>query len=357
MGETYQKNSSSSGADHRKLWISVANVSACFAVVILHCNSIFHQFPSGRLWYTSNFIETFFYWTIPVFFMITGTTLMDYRDRYSTRVYFQKRIERTVFPFLFWSLIALLVRVRISGWPLGSPADVITNILNTRYNQTYWFFPALFSVYLVLPLLSAVPKQLRERVFAYLFVCMFLLASLLPTLFQLAGMTWNSELLFSVSGGSGYALYLLLGYLLSRNELSRTQRMFIYTGSILGWAIQFFGTTALSFPAGQLVETFKGFTNFPAVLQSAGVFLALRRIPWEKILPQRNQSLIYTLSKYTFGVYLIQMYFIKAIPSFLHINIASILWRTVGAIGIMILCTGICALLSRIPVLRKTIGC
>ena len=58
-----------------KLYISVANVFACISVIILHANGIFWTRPSGRLWITSNFLETIFYWPVPIFFMLSGVTL------------------------------------------------------------------------------------------------------------------------------------------------------------------------------------------------------------------------------------------------------------------------------------------
>ncbi len=33
-------------------------------------------------------LEVSFYWAVPVFFMLTGVTLLDYRKRYSTKVFY-----------------------------------------------------------------------------------------------------------------------------------------------------------------------------------------------------------------------------------------------------------------------------
>lgn len=107
--------------EDRIRWISMAQVSASFAVVMLHCNGVFWQFPTGRLWYTSNFIECFFYWAVPAFFMISGATLLDYQDRYSTSTFLKKRLLRTAVPFVAWSCIGIIYSVHfegleISGW-------------------------------------------------------------------------------------------------------------------------------------------------------------------------------------------------------------------------------------------------
>ena len=53
-------------------------------------------------------IESVFYSAVPVFFMITGATLMDCRKRYSTAVFLKKRFTRTVIPYLGWVLFELV---------------------------------------------------------------------------------------------------------------------------------------------------------------------------------------------------------------------------------------------------------
>lgn len=66
----------------RSTWITCANVLACLAVIMLHCNGVFWSHPSGMLWITSNFIETAFFWAVPVFFMIIGAVQIDYHKKY-----------------------------------------------------------------------------------------------------------------------------------------------------------------------------------------------------------------------------------------------------------------------------------
>lgn len=335
-------------------WISAANVAACISVVILHSNGIFWSFPSGRLWYTSNFLETFFYWAVPVFFMISGTTLLEYRKKYTTKIYFQKRITRTVFPFIVWSVLAVLYRWLDSRWPMDGIRYLVSNVFNTKFMSIYWFFIPLFAAYLVIPLLAAVEDQLKEQVYLYAVIIIFLFVSLLPTIFSLLGIEYNVDI--QMPFGGGYVLYVLLGYLISRREMPRNVRAVVYVLAVFGWALQYFGTSTVSIPAGKIVSTFKGYTNFPAVLQAVGVFTAFRYIPWEKIMNGKTRTAVNNLSKYTFGVYLIHYFIIdKLIES--GVDNQSILFRTVGAFAIFVASALICWLLSMIPIVRKCVGC
>ena len=338
---------------NRKSWIAVANVCSCLGVIILHCNGVFWQFPTGRLWYTSNFIETLFYWSAPVFFMISGATLLDYRERYSTGIYFKKRLLRTLVPFIFWSIVSVIYRYYYCDWEFESLRDTLNGIINTKFMAVYWFFPSLFAVYMAIPLLSAVEKATRLTVFILISGLTFVFNTTLPVIFSLIGLEYNSSIQIPVTGG--YLIYVLLGYIISTIEMQFTGRLIVYFLGVVGFLTQFFGTNFLSLSSGEIVQTFKGYLNFPAVLQSVAVF-TLFKYSCRKLKSNKIERICLKLSKYTFGVYLTHYYFVDKLPLLMNINAGSIYWRTIGAIFIFIISTILCYVLSKIPMLRKCIG-
>lgn len=135
--------------------IDVMNIAACVAVVALHVNGGIWGFARNLNWAMMLITECVCYWAVPVFFMITGATLLDYRLRYSTKVFFQKRFTKTGIPFIFWSIVSIFWAVYISHY---LPPDVLSNlgsfldaIVNTKGMSIYWFFPPLFALYLAIP--------------------------------------------------------------------------------------------------------------------------------------------------------------------------------------------------------------
>ena len=67
--------------------LTFIQVICALAVVTLHTNGVFWSFSSTeRYWFTANIVESVFYFAIPLFFMITGITLLDYQKRYSTLI-------------------------------------------------------------------------------------------------------------------------------------------------------------------------------------------------------------------------------------------------------------------------------
>lgn len=163
----------------RSFYITCLNVVAMWAVVCLHTNGVFWQFSAQRYWFTANILESLFYVAVPIFFMITGATLVDYQDRYSTKEFFVRRAKKTVIPFLAWSLIGYALQL-YRGETSPSLKGLVNGVLGTSIVGIYWFFPVLFCVYLTLPLFAAVAREKRKSVFTYLAVAGFVVNSLVP---------------------------------------------------------------------------------------------------------------------------------------------------------------------------------
>ena len=78
----------------RVIYFDILNIIACLAVVFLHCNGGVHGFSNTRLWKEYLVIEVVCYFAVPIFIMISGATLMQYRKRYTSKQFFLKRIEK-----------------------------------------------------------------------------------------------------------------------------------------------------------------------------------------------------------------------------------------------------------------------
>lgn len=100
----------------KKEYITFLKVFSAFAVVMLHVNGVFFEFSFKRYWISSNFIECLFYFAVPVFYMITGATLINYRTRYTTREYFKKRWTGAVIPWIVWLFISMVYSVYVYAW-------------------------------------------------------------------------------------------------------------------------------------------------------------------------------------------------------------------------------------------------
>lgn len=262
---------------HNIEYISILSVISAFAVVSLHTNGCFWEFSKERYWVTANILESLWYFAVPVFFMISGATLMDYDKKYDLRVYFQKRIHKTVVPFIFWSLFGLLFKfLADKGYPISklSLEDVWNGIFNTSFVPIYWFFIPLFICYLCIPIFSAIPDRKRPVVFSYMAGITFLCNAVVPfviEVFQLK-VSWP----FRIEAMGGYLIFLVLGYLENSVYLSPKYRYALYFLSACGLFSHIIGTYELSISAGKIIQTYKGYLNVPCIIYSVGVFIFIK---------------------------------------------------------------------------------
>lgn len=205
----------------KKNYITYLNVLSCFAVVCLHTNGSFWHFTESKNWIFSNLIECIFYFAVPVFFMISGATLLEYRKKYNTKEFFKKRFSKTLIPFISWSIIGIVYMCIIDKHYLNhcSLINIFEMILNTRIIDIYWFFIPLFSVYLCLPILSLIDFNKNRDTLKYLIVITFVLNIFLPNIFSVCHMQYN--VLLSSVVCMDYMVYVLTGYYLDNNEISK----------------------------------------------------------------------------------------------------------------------------------------
>ena len=332
-------------------YLSLLSVIACLSVVILHTNNCFWRFSSTEFyWKTANLVESLFYYAVPVFFMISGATLIDYPQRYSTLVFFRKRLTKTLIPFVFWSLAGLAFSI----WVLGSvdPATVgkrflINSVADAQIVTYYWFFPRLFRAYLSIPLLAAVDRTRRKEVFTYLAVAGYLINVLIPFINSYFALELSFPLV--IYGAYRYSLYLIVGYLLATYECSKGWTYAIYGGAVAAFLIHMAGTYFGSMEAGTVVRTFKD--QIVDVPYAAGVFLFLKR-NGNRLMEGIVGKIVDVLKNYTFAIYLLHWFVIQGMKHFLVFDDTSLVYRLGGVLVIAPVCILVAKILRKIPMTK-----
>lgn len=334
----------------------ILNIISCIAVVALHVNGAFWRFSYDRYWITSNLIEALFYFAVPVFVMLSGATLINYRERYSTQEFFKKRVLKTFVPFIIWSIIAIIYRIIKDGMTIFGGTFSVKKALGiiffARANDHYWFFIVLFALYLSIPVVSAIEKSKRKKVFTYAVLVAILTYSILPLVSKLIDLPFNKAIQIPVV--AGYVLYLLIGYCIAHYPLSKPMRITIYIFGLIGFALHLVGTYFLSYKAGAVDSTFKDYINIPCVMYSISVFVF---IYYNKHLPKNPRLIgfVRAVSGASFGIYLIHKFIIETIVSIFSINITMWEWRFFGVFIVYIISLLIVLLIKKIPVLKNIV--
>lgn len=330
-------------------WI---NVLACFAVVVMHVNSRFWSFSPDARWQWSLLIESLAYPAVGLFLMITGATLIDYRNRYSTAEYMKKRMLRVVLPYAAWSLLAIVFHVMKGQltWADLSLRNLATWLLNGSYYSVYWFFAPLFACYAALPVLGAIEEKRRIRLFSYMAGLSFVTLCLMPMVSRWTQIEWNPSLNTAISGG--YLIYPLLGYVLSRVEIVKKQRIAIYVLGLFGLILRMAMTWKLSLKVDMVDYAYGTYLNFPCLMQTCAVFVFFKQIRFEN--EKANQA-ARRLSAASFTVYLSHKFVMDVLdrfalePSFIA---DSALHPVIWPIVVYGLCILVYALGSRLPLIK-----
>lgn len=338
---------------NRILYYDVLNVVACFGVVAMHFNGLVHAYSPTWDWLQAFSVDCMFYWAVPVFFMLSGATLMDYRDRYSTKGFLLRRAQRVLIPFLAWSVIALVWKVHTGQMPFPQgPRTLINLIFNTEIIDIYWFFIPLFGAYLSLPVLSLLRDN--KRALRYLLALGTLLNVAFPFLCSAIGIEWNSQAALPLL--SGYLVYVLLGYILRDVELSAAQCRVIYVLGVAGVLIRFGHTVIASHAADELVRLTWGYTNLPCFLEATAVFVFARRVRWGRVFrTERARGLLAQVAGCSFGIYLIHMIAFWYGLQWTGLEGGDPEWRLIGPFVAYGVCLIIVALAKHAPVVRKLV--
>lgn len=324
----------------RVIYFDILNVLACFAVLALHHNGIVHNYNVHELaWKQALFFEVAFYWAVPIFFMLSGATLLGYREKYSTKDFFAKRVSKAVIPFLLWSFILVFHDWLFGDFKYNNIQEIFSAILNTkvRHGDIYWFFIPLISLYCFIPVISLVKDN--NGILWYMAIFIFITHSCFPLLFKFLGIKYNFSLSFPVAG---YILFLILGYIFSRLKLTRFQRGVIYFLGVSSALFRYFLTLNHSVFAGKVDKFLFGYMHFHSVLLALAVFVFIKYTFSPIVNREAQESKIFRflrhISSCSLGIYLIHKLIMSYELKILDITPDNVYWRFFGMILTYVVC-------------------
>lgn len=345
----------------RVLYYDVLNIAACLAVIAMHHNGVVHTYSDSLMWKTALIVEVGAYWAVPIFLMISGATLMNYREKYDTKTFFQKRLLRTVIPFFAWSAIVLVWKTAVTGVFQMEEVNlrtVLNALLNNQMESKYWFFPTIISFYLMMPVLSWLTEEKHRPTLRYVVIAMFILQSTMPPVCRLLGITWNSS--FSLASMSNLIIYIFLGYLLANTEFSARERRWIYLFGAAGAVIRYVGVYVLSTADGEKNTIFFNSGYFPAVMLACAVFVWAKSVNWERVMQKLpiSKEQIAKISACSLGIYLIHdivMHYELELLRPFGMTTGRVVWRTLFIPVTYLISFAAVSLMKRVPGLRRLV--
>jgi len=340
---------------NRILYFDILNILACISVILLHCNGIVHNYSDTAAWKESLVIEVVFFFAVPIFFMLTGANLMGYRQKYDTKTFFKKRLLKVVIPFIFWSAAMIIWKTHTGGLEVTEWSLInVLNIFFVNEEETvYYFMFIIMGIYLTLPILSVLAEDKYRKVLWYAVIAMFITDSLLPVLSEAFEITYNGYLsvLFD-----GHIIFVLLGYLLSKEELDKKKRYTLYILGIASCILRYIVTYCLSTQEGQTNRLLFNYPQFHAVFLASAVFVFIKNIKWDKLIKsEKVKSILAKIAGCSFGIYLIHKIIMHYEQRLIGISEYSLVWRLGAPIVTYIVSLAIVYILKKIPVLKRIV--
>lgn len=333
----------------KKNYISILNVLACIGVVILH------TFETG---YTSdaNFvfevlIRAIAYCAVPVFFMITGATLIDYRERYDTKTFFKKRLLKVIIPLIIWSIIYFIINFFKGKFSINdlSFKFVFEYFFLVKTNPIFWFFVVIIGIYLAIPVISLIPQESRRKAFLYIIIITFVFNQFLPDLLYHLNLNYNYDLKFPLTY-SGWISFIFIGYYIDKYEIVKKHRVIIYVLGIIGFLAMVVPTIFISYHKNESCSWFDEYYDAPCVLYSASVFLFFKSKINNNQIVTKIMPFFNFVAPTTLGIYVLHI----AIRDFLRYfyTYSYFGMNLVLTLSILTICFIVVKIVQKIPGLR-----
>lgn len=333
----------------KKNYISILNVLACIGVVILH------TFETG---YTSdaNFvfevlIRAIAYCAVPVFFMITCATLIDYRERYDTKTFFKKRLLKVIIPLIIWSIIYFIINFFKGKFSINdlSFKFVFEYFFLVKTNPIFWFFVVIIGIYLAIPVISLIPQETRRKAFLYIIIITFVFNQFLPDLLYHLNLNYNYDLKFPLTY-SGWISFIFIGYYIDKYEIVKKHRVIIYVLGIIGFLTMVVPTIFISYHKNESCSWFDEYYDAPCVLYSASVFLFFKSKINNNQIVTKIMPFFNFVAPTTLGIYVLHI----AIRDFLRYfyTYSYFGMNLVLTLSILTICFIVVKIVQKIPGLR-----
>lgn len=294
---------------------------ACMAIVILHTfySVAGLQSMTPALRTGAYMVRNAMFWAVPCFVMVTGALLLDPSREVTWRKILGRYLPRILSALLFFTLLFVLFDALTGDEPFS--VRFLTDWLYKMATDTgwshMWYLYLMVGIYLLLPFYRMITNQAKNGEIRLLLMIYFLFQSLIPLVEKLCGSSSG----FYICVNTVYPLFLFAGYALSKGII-RMGLLPAACCSVIGLA----GILVLTFlgvhqDTGVLSKVVGNYSFPGVILLSAGIFELIRSLSerWPAVLRKALSS----IDRYSFGIYLIHMLYLKLAVVVLKLPIAS----------------------------------
>lgn len=347
----------------RVTYADLVRVIAILMVVLVHSASpVFNTVHiTTNDFAVSVLLDSVAHAAVPLFVMVSGIFLLDERRAMSVRRAVGHYALPLVGLYFFWSVLyaaankvaipLLFENAALSG---GMVREFGVAVLEGAYHM--WYLPMMAGLYLITPLLRAFVKADSRHLVRWFLALVFLLRFVLPTgirlLAEFTGMDFSAAYnSFELLAGWEYPAYYVAGWYIANTRPEIRTRRTVYIAGALALVTMAVFTWWVSVRQGEAVkQLMEQKSLFCGVY--AGALFAL--IAWEG-QGLRSNALLTRLSALSFGVYIIHVEIQQLYKLFIPFNGNALVYILVQWLVVTAVSFVAAWMLSKIPLLKRSV--
>lgn len=297
--------------------ISLLRIAATVGVVLTHtCDATaeLHRalLPAGQMVFYRA-VARFFWWHVPVFFMITGALFLSRERTLKAADCVMKYARRIVLALVIYGIPFALLELMFDQktLTLAMVGQAALNTLNGQNWAHLWYLYSLVGIYLLLPLFKHFTDTASRREKRYLLLMLFIFKFCFPFVDLVAGTNIGFSLPVTYP-----VFYLLLG-----NYLSEKIPGFLRNRKLCACVLCLYALFAPVNHSLNMAEN--ALMEYTSPLTAAAACCAFCLFRGGISVPEKWTGTVWKLDRLCFGVYLVHPVFINFVYKFIGVSPAS----------------------------------
>lgn len=350
---------------NREMYYDQLRALAIISIICCHvCCDFIILNPAIMTHFKTFYLISFFtlgrFVGIPIFVMLSGALLIN--KHYSLSEYVKKRFNRVFVPYIFWTIIFILFTLLVYKKELTS--ELLFSIILGHHGTIgviLWFVWMIMVVYIAIFIINKVldfGKSKYEH-FESRFINILALLSLMTYILVNLG-------ILPYSGDLGYYMlfipYAILGYWLTHTDFKVNSRYIVVITALISTIGYLYFTFSVDVASISLNEFTAGsYFQFIVMIITFCIILFFRHLPKDNRLSEKPfSSLIYSLSKCSFGIYFIHYLILKFIQHMylkqVHFSDHPLFWTPILLFVVFISSWALIVVISKIPIINRLSG-
>lgn len=344
MSEIAKEEINKKPIQQKNLQIEYIRAIATIGVVSIHTiySGILYSgdntVPQVVLFFTM--VKNMLYWAVPCFGMISGILLINPKKELNIKKIYGKYLVRIILVLLLFGTVFSWIEVIFNENTISIKQVPKAVLLVLKHNtwEHLWYLYAILTVYILLPLWRYLAKKCNNTVLVSIIVVLYIISFLL-----------NSREI-------ALHLFFWMGELYRRQciKLSKKQSLVVFFISSLLIMVTVYIHEVIKIDLNRLL----GYTSCFVVFQAYAIFSLLYSRNYDE---NRNESnkLLLRLSDYSFGIYLVHMFFVnmeyKVLNLHLMNSLISIMIFIILILANVVFSYLVTAVIKLIPGIKKLI--